>query len=76
MFPETPLTGFGKQNNIRSRVIKSKVPVKQKVYERKLRGMKKCGKACTACPHIIPGKSVKIYDKTQWKINKKRSCDT
>ena len=58
-------------------VIKSKVAVKQKIHEEgKLRGIKKCGNACSACPHINPGKYVKIDDKTQWKINKKVSCNT
>ena len=56
-------------------VIKSKVAEPQKLHqERKLKGMVQCGKACPACPFIKVRKTVKIDKDTQWKINRKFSC--
>jgi hypothetical protein len=42
--------------------------------ERKQRGMKKCGKNCTACPYIREVKSLSI-NKNEWKINQSLNCE-
>ena len=56
-------------------VIKSKVAEPQKLHPtRNVKGMFKCGKACTACPFIMEGKHVKIDNKSNWNFNKKFSC--
>ena len=41
-----------------------------------MKGMGTCGKACTACPYILKGKTVKVNPKTDWKIEKKVNCNT
>ena len=76
VFPEPPLTAFRRQKNIRDMLIKSKVPTAPKIHpERKLKGMVKCVKSCTACPFINVRKEVKIDNVSKWKINKKFSCE-
>ena len=68
VFPEPPLTGFRRQNNIRSILIRAKVPeIPRKYKERQIRGMKKCGKSC---PYILEGKSIKINQNKTWKYIK------
>ena len=77
VFPEPPLTAFRRQNNIRNILIKSKVPNPPKLHpERNIKGMLKCGKACTACPFINQRKTVKINKNTIWKINNKYTCES
>ena len=57
-------------------IIKAKVPLPIKPHaSRQLNGMKRCGQACTACPYIKQGKSIKIDNKTSWKISKRLSCE-
>ena len=77
VFPEPPITGFRRQNNLKNFLIKSKVPNAPKNHEeRKLNGMTKCTKACTACPYIETRKNIKINQNETWEINKKVSCET
>ena len=38
--------------------------------------MKKCGKACTACPYVQQSKNVKIYKKDTWEIGRQVDCNT
>ena len=75
VFPQPPLTGFKRQPNIRNHLIRAKLPDPQKPYpQRSVKGMYKCGRQCPACPFIQEQKSVKITQKTDWKINKKVTC--
>ena len=63
------------ERNIRDMLIKSKLPAPPKTHsERFLKGMFKCGKACTACPFINVRKEIKINNLSKWKINRKYSC--
>jgi hypothetical protein len=76
VFPQPPLTAFKRQNNIRNYIIRSKLQVPIKQYTtRKIKGMTKCGKACTACPFILEGKYMKIDKQTKWIYNKKFTCE-
>ena len=46
-----------------------------KNLKRVIKGMKKCGEGCPACPYIKEGKSVKINNK-EGKINKPYDCSS
>ena len=49
VFAQPPLTAFRRQQNIRNFIIKAKVPPPPEHYpKRSLKGMKKCGNACSA----------------------------
>ena len=75
VFRQPPLTAFRRQRNIRDHLIRAKLPKDPKLYqERKHRGMKKCGKNCTACPYIREVKSLKI-NQNEWKINQSLDCE-
>ena len=77
VFPKPPLTAFRRENNLRSLLIRSKVPIKPKLHqERKIKGMKKCGKQCPTCPFILEEKSVKISEKEKWTLNNKYTCES
>ena len=53
VFAKPPLTVFRRQQHIRNFIIKAKVPPPPEHYpKRLLKGMKNCGKACSACPFI------------------------
>ena len=43
-----------------------------------IKGMKKCGKGCPACPYIKEGKKClkRIKKKKEWKINKPNDCNS
>jgi hypothetical protein len=72
---QPPLTAYRRQKNIRDHLIRAKVPTDPKLHpERKQRGMKKCGKNCTACPYIREVKSLRI-NKNEWKINQSLNCE-
>ena len=76
VFPKPPLTAFKRQRNLRDILIRAKVPKPVKIHkERQLKGMKKCGKSCVACPYILEGNVVKIGLK-EWKINTKLNCNS
>ena len=75
VFPQPPLTAYRRQNNIQNMIIKSKVAEPQKLHpKRNIKGMFKCGKACTACPFIKEGKNIKIDNTSKWHLNKTFSC--
>ena len=57
VFQRPPLIAFKRQQNIRGHLIRAQVAKAQRPYpQRKQQGMKNCGKSCTACPYIQPGK--------------------
>ena len=58
IFPAPPLIAYSKQMNIRDRVIRAKVPPPITRPERKIPGMKKCGKYCLVCPFVNEVKQV------------------
>ena len=61
VFVQPPLIAYRRQRNIRDHLIRAKLPSDPKLYpERRQRGMKKCGKSCTACPYIREVKSLKV----------------
>ena len=75
VFSQPPLTAFRRQRNIRDHLIRAKVPTDPKPYpSRRIRGMKKCGKNCSACPYIKEVKSLKI-NQNEWKINQSLDCE-
>ena len=75
VFTQPPLTAFRRQKNLRDHLIRAKVPSEPKPYpQRKQRGMRKCGKNCTACPYIREVKSLNINN-TEWKINQSLDCN-
>ena len=77
IFPEPPMTGFRKQRNLQSFLIKSKVPkAPDKYQKRQLNGMMKCGNSCPTCPFIKEGKEVNLNNNSKWKINGKFTCET
>ena len=76
VFPQPPLTAFKRQKNLRDFLVRAKVPSPPRPHrQRQLKGMKKCGKMCTACPFVQEGKVVKINTK-EWKINTRLDCNS
>ena len=77
VFPKQPMTAFRRENNLKSLLIRAKVPPKQKMFEaRKLKGMSKCGKSCPSCPFILEGKTVNVKKNEKWHLNKKFTCES
>ena len=74
VFKRPPLTAYRRQPNLRSLLVKAKVP-SERDHQRVIKGMKKCGKGCGSCPYIKETKNVKINNKN-WFINKKIDCNT
>ena len=75
VYPKPPLTAFRRQRNVRDHLVRAKVPTDPKPYPtRNQRGMKKCGKNCTACPYIKEVKSLYINN-SEWKLNKSFNCE-
>ena len=73
VFPDPPLTAFKKQNNLKDILIRAKVPTEPKPYpHRKIKGMIKCGKDCSACPYIKEDKNIK-YGKKQKADSKQKA---
>ena len=72
VFPRPPLIAFKRLQNIRQHIIIAKVHTQQR-QQRKVKGMKKCGKSCTGCQYIKEGKSLKING-VDWKINQTLNC--
>ena len=69
------LTAYKRQKNIRDHLIRAKVPSSPKSYPvRRVRGMKRCGKNCSACPYIREVKSLHI-NRNEWKINQDLNCE-
>ena len=76
VFKEPPLTAYRRQENIRGHIIRAKVARKPRLYPRRYqKGMKKCGKNCTACPYIREGNKFQING-IDWHIKKQHDCNT
>ena len=76
VFNQPPLIAFKRTRNLKDMTIRAKVPDPLKRYPaRKVKGMSKCGKNCTACPFIMETKNVKINSKTTWNLNSEFKCD-
>ena len=76
-FPETPLTAFKRPKNLRELIIKAKVPPPQNMRpQREIRGMRKCGTTCTACPYIKEDKKIKIDQQNTWNLYRKHTCNS
>ena len=58
-FPLPPLTAYRRPDNLRNKLIRSKIPQDQTRPRRNLPGMKNCGKNCAICPYVSQTKSVK-----------------
>ena len=58
VFPDPPLVAYKVAPNLRSKLVRAKVPPTPATRPRRSRpGMKRCGKSrCPACPYIVPGK--------------------
>ena len=55
--------------------IKAKVPPSPNQRpEKRIKGMRKCGEGCTACPFIFEHKNINISNKEKWYINRKHNC--
>ena len=77
VFVEPPLTAYRRQNNLRDMLIKSKVPPLPPLHPRRvIKGMAKCGEACTACPFVKEGKNIRIDENNIWKIERSVNCNT
>ena len=75
-FPEPPLVAYKRQTNLGDFLIRAKVnPKHDRKSDRKLRGMKKCGQACHACPYIHERKNIKSGNHT-WNIEDRLDCNT
>ena len=76
VFKEPPLTAYRRQENIRGHIIRAKVARKPRLYPRRYqKGMKKCGKNCTACPYIREGNKFQING-IDSHIKKQHDCNT
>ena len=76
VFIVPPLTAFRRQQNLRNHLIRAKVPQHERDRPRRyIKGMKKCGAQCTACPYILEGQDIKINGE-QWKINRQITCNS
>ena len=76
VFLQPPLVSFKRQKNLRDKLVRAKVSKDIKMKpKRYLKGMKKCGFQCTACPYINETKE--IYSSTwKWNITKDVDCAT
>ena len=74
VFERPPVTAYRRQPNIRNYLVRAKLPNSSK-EKRMVKGMKKCGKGCIACPFIKEGKSIKINNK-DWKFSKQYHCNS
>ena len=74
VFSQPPLTAYKRQKNVRDHLIRARVPQNPRSHpKRNMRGMRKCGANCTACPYIKEVKSLKMKD-IEWKINQSLDC--
>ena len=72
VFPAPPLVAYKRPQNIREKLIRSKVPT----IKRELPGMKKCSK-CSVCPFVKEGRTIQSKS-TNLKIdiNTNANCST
>ena len=75
VFPNPPLVAFKRQQNIKEKVIRARVPKIVSNYpQRKKNGMKKCAKiTCASCPYIKSGSKIQGKHFT-WKLTKEFNC--
>ena len=77
IFKEPPMAAYRRQTNLRDILIKAQVPPAPARYpSRKLKGMNRCGKNCTACPYISTVKEVKVNHNETRHINKPFNGET
>ena len=77
VFPQPPLIAFRRQKNLKDVLVRAKIPKEPGLHQpRQQKGMKKCTRACTACPFINQTKKVRISESEYWNINKNVNCDT
>ena len=77
VFPAPPLVAYKRPQNIREKLIRSKVPtIKSGRPKRELPGMKKCSK-CSVCPFVKEGRTIQSKS-TNLKIdiNMNVNCST
>ena len=79
IFPDPPLVAYKVAPNLRSKLIRAKIPPEPSTRPRRIRpGMKKCGKPrCPACPYIQTGPTFKATA-TAYKVdlNSEVDCTT
>ena len=76
IFPDPPLVAYKRPQNIRDKLIRSKIPQQSKGPKRNIKGMKKCN-SCCVCPYIKEGKVVKATSSNyQIDINSSVDCST
>ena len=75
-FPEPPLVAYKVPPNLRSKVVRAKVPpIPAARPIRVIHGMKRCGGAkCPTCPYIQPGKTFKA-SATSYKVELNAAVD-
>ena len=77
VFPRPPLTGYRRQPNIRSFIVRASIAKQKEKYpERKTSGMKRCNQTdCTSCPYIQEGNKIPLNG-TPWSSTNKVNCLT
>ena len=74
VFQSPPMTAFRRDNNLKSILIRSKVPKEPELYpKRQLKGMKKCGKPC---PFILEEQEIKTKTNKKLILNKQFTCES
>ena len=75
-FPQPPLIAYKVAPNLKSKLVRAKVPQKPAARPRRVvPGMARCGKAnCPTCPYIQPGKTFKATA-TDFKLDYTTSMD-
>ena len=76
VFPEPPLVAFKRQKNIKDYIIRAKVPPLTNMRPKRIiKGMRKCGKLCPACPYVKGGKEIQ-NNETKWILNIAVNCNS
>ena len=77
-FPDPPLVAYKVAPNLRSKLIRAKVPPKPAFRpKRMVPGMKKCGKNCPACPYVQTGRTFKATATTyEVDLNAQLDCNS
>lgn len=73
VFEEPPLIAYKRNKNLQEVLIRAKLNINKR-QQRKLKGMKKCGK-CIACCLIKEGRSIKSNE-TTWTLNREYDCNS
>ena len=59
VFPLPPLNAYRRPPNIRTKLIRPKIPENRAREQRNLPVMNKCQRNCAICPYIAQGKTIK-----------------